>query len=314
MGIALAFAGAPDEAAVQGMYKGTWRAGNETGTVQARVVALGNREYMVLAEWPEEDGKVGKSELKGKLEGDETTFQEKGGETWQATYKDGKITARNADGETVELERFVPKSPTFDKKPPAGATILIDGKNFDNMGIRPPRKGKQPGEWKTFEDEAAVMIPKGGMRSKVPVEGSYDLHVEFMTPLRADKRSQGRGNSGCYLACGTEIQVLDSFGMSTYTGGGCGGLYKWKDPDTFDAEKKYNTSSYPPGVWQTYDVEYRVKTENGKKVGTLTCTHNGVKIHDNVRLKRGPRKGTFHFQDHGNPVKYRNIWFVPVEE
>ncbi|NQT87071.1 hypothetical protein HQ560_09920, partial [bacterium] len=144
------FAAAPAEIDVQGMYKGAWKSAEGEGALTARVVALGNKEYMVLAEWPEKDGKIAKSELKGKLESATGVFKKKDGESWEVTYAPGKVTGKNAKGETVALDRFIPKSPSFDKKPPAGATILIDGKNFDNMGFRPPKKGKpQTAKWET---------------------------------------------------------------------------------------------------------------------------------------------------------------------
>lgn len=117
-----------------------------------------------------------------------------------------------------------------------------------------------------------------------------------------------------YLANGKEIQVLDSFGAVTYLGGGCGGLYKFKNPDVMEPipslkgkkDDSYNFASLPPLQWQTYDVEYRV--QEGSKKAHLTAFHNGIKIHHQVELNHRP--GTFHFQDHGNPVRYRNIWVL----
>ncbi|MFW6163773.1 MAG: 3-keto-disaccharide hydrolase, partial [Planctomycetota bacterium] len=95
-------------------------------------------------------------------------------------------------------------------------------------------------------------------------------------------------------------------------GGGCGGLYRKKNPDPFD---EFSLASFPPDVWQTYDIEARVnKDQKGKEAVVVTVYHNGIKIHDNVNLGRGPRKRHFHFQDHGNPVRYRNIWVKPVEQ
>jgi hypothetical protein len=46
----------------------------------------------------------------------------------------------------------------------------------------------------------------------------------------------------------------------------------------------------------------------------VTVSHNGIKIHDNVELQRDARVGGFHFQDHGNPVHYRNIWVLPLAD
>jgi len=354
-----ASAAAPKESEIQGIYEGE-------GGAEARVVALGRGELMLLLRQPGDDGKVERSEYKGKLAGETVAFKATAGKKGSAEYAAGTVTCKLTDGRALRLERVQRQSPTLGRKPPAGAVVLIDGENFDNMVRRggmpwyvgdmsrdgwgvweiPIRKVSkaEPSEWPTeaeptpegwaleqsqrrrvdtvlgIGEDGSVQVPKGGMNSREKFEGSFDEHVEFMCPLRAEARSQGRGNSGCYLPCGTEVQVLDSFGMATYLGGGCGGLYKWKDPDTMQAvaafgnpkENKFNLSSLPPLEWQTYDIEYRVrKGENGKPTGFLTVYHNGIKIHDNVKLPKAPRNGPFHFQDHGNPVRYRNIWVLP---
>ena len=83
-------------------------------------------------------------------------------------------------------------------------------------------------------EDGSIQLPKGGMNSQRAFEGSFDLHVEFMNPFLPTEHSQGRGNSGVYLPNGDEIQVLDSFGETTYLGGCCGGLYHYKDPDTME--------------------------------------------------------------------------------
>ena len=48
--------------------------------------------------------------------------------------------------------------------------------------------------------------------------------------------------------------------------------------------------------------------DQGKEAGSLTVYHNGIKVHDNVALNH--KAGGFRFQDHGNPVRYRNIWVL----
>ena len=277
-------------------------------THKARVVAHGNHVFkaLVTVAYPAAQQRPPlKLGLDGKRDGDRVAFKHG---SWSGVYAAGKIAGTIGSNGVFEMTRYVPKSPTEGRKPPEGAIVLLDGKSFEQMQRGRTKDGKQS-EWQVDEADGSVLIPRRGMRSKASVEGSFDLHVEFLVPFRPDKRSQGRGNSGVYLPCRTEIQVLDSFGMTTYTGGGCGGLYRWKDPDTFEG---FNLSSYPPMVWQTYDVEYRVRTDGGKPAGFLTVHHNGVKIHDSVRLKRPPRKGGFSFQDHGNPLRYRNIWVLAV--
>jgi len=45
----------------------------------------------------------------------------------------------------------------------------------------------------------------------------------------------------------------------------------------------------------------------------VTVYHNGIKIHDNFELHRPAKKGVLQYQDHGCPVRYRNIWVLPIE-
>jgi hypothetical protein len=276
-GLALAgieAAAAPAVETVQGLYEGT--AGGRKA--EARVVALGKGAFKIFVRLPK-DGAVDKAELDGKIDGDALAFAGKSGDAaWSGAWADGAIRGKAADG-ALELKRVERQSPTLAAKPPDGAVVII------------PLDGK-------VADEA--------------VNGSFKLHVEFKNPLMPEARGQGRGNSGCYLPNGDEIQVLDSFGMDTYKGGGCGGLYNYKDPDAFDV---FSLASLPPGQWQTYDVEYRVEKKDGKLTGKprVTVLHNGIKIHDNAELKNNAKAGRFHFQDHGNPVQYRNIWVLVIE-
>ena len=127
---------------------------------------------------------------------------------------------------------------------------------------------------------------------------------------------QARGNSGVYLQDRYELQVLDSFGLAGENNE-CGGLYTQHKPLV--------NMCLPPLAWQTYDIEFTPaefgadgkKTKNGK----TTILHNGVKIHDGVEFpKEGPggqkesaEPGPFQFQNHGDPVVYRNVWAVEVK-
>jgi hypothetical protein len=299
--LALAVA-APPEAEVQGIYEGTLK----DVKFEARVVAMGKDAYKVYLRQDLGGGKVAKVELDGKAEGDAVAFKNKGGDVeWTATYGPGAIKG-TAGGTAFEAKRVQRRPPSMGKQPPAGAIILLDGKNFGEL-----TKSKSEEDWKAAED-GSIQVPKGGMNSKQQFDCSYDIHVEFMCPLMPAARGQGRGNSGCYQCNGDEIQVLDSFGMETYKGGGCGGLYNYKDPDAFDV---FSLASLPPLEWQTYDIEYRVEKKDGKLVGKpkVTVLHNGIRIHDGAELKNDARKGNFHFQDHGNPVRFRNIWLVTLE-
>ena len=306
----VAIAKTPSEENVQGLYEGSW--GDDAGSAdtEVRVVAMGKGSFKLLAR-RELNGKIVRAEVDGKTDkesGDVTFVGSIGGAVCKATYKNGAIKGTIGKKGSLSIKRIERQSPTLGKKSPKGAIALIDGKNFDNMQAR-------SGEWIGLDKkDGSIEVPKGGMRSVKKIEGDYDAHLEFMCNLRSTARSQGRGNSGFYLTNGKEIQVLDSFGAVTYLGGGCGGLYKFKNPDVMEPipslkgkkDDSYNFASLPPLQWQTYDVEYRV--QEGSKKAELTAFHNGIKIHHQVELNHRP--GTFHFQDHGNPVRYRNIWVL----
>ena len=309
-----ALAAAPEEKDVQGLYEGTYTEGGAAHKVEARVVATGDGGYTLLVREPMPGGTVATYEFTGKTEGDAVRFSGTAeGLAWAGTWSSGRIAGQSGEGNPFELKRVERKPPTLGAKPPAGAVVLlgVGEKTFGEVEIRPNKKGVR-GEWQAAEDGGFV-IPKGGFQSKRTLADSFRLHVEFKCPLMPKARGQARGNSGVFLPNGNEIQVLDSFGMTTYTGGGCGGIYKYKDPDAFDA---FSLASLPPLQWQTYDIEYRVTKKNGKPAGkpVVTVVHNGIRIHDQHELKRDARPGRLFFQDHRNPVHYRNIWVVPMEE
>jgi hypothetical protein len=86
--------------------------------------------------------------------------------------------------------------------------------------------------------------------------------------------------------------------------------------------------SFPPLTWQTYDIEFTMAKfdDSGKKIAPamMTVLHNGVVIHDKHVLPPVPpeeadsqskerARGPIFLQDHGNPVRYRNIWAVERE-
>ncbi|MFI5382496.1 MAG: DUF1080 domain-containing protein [Tepidisphaerales bacterium] len=305
-----ALAEPPKQADVQGLYEGASKDARGDHKLEARVVAIDKGAYKVLIREPLPENKVAKTALAARPDGDIVRISGKSGDVeWAGAYADGAFKGTCGAGGTFELKRITRTPPTLGAQPPAGAIVLLDGKNFDEVVKKPLRDGTEQ-QWKLVD--GGIEVPKGGMFSKRPIAGSFNLHVELKIPLMPAAVEQGRGNSGVFMPNGQEIQVLDSFGMTTYTGGGCGGLYRYKDPDAFD---EFALASLPPQQWQTYDVEYRVEQKDGKPTGkpTLTVLHNGIKIHDNVTLKQDAKAGTFQFQDHGNPVEFRNIWMLPID-
>jgi hypothetical protein len=142
------------------------------------------------------------------------------------------------------------------------------------------------------------------------------LHVEFATPAEVTGQGQGRGNSGIYLMGKYEVQILDSYNNKTYYDGQCGAIYKQQPPNV--------NASRGPGEWQTYDIIFTAPrfNEDGsvQSEAFVTVLHNGVLIHNHLPLQGGtfwdqkahytkhPEKLPFRIQNHGNPVRFRNIW------
>jgi hypothetical protein len=326
VGRGAACAAALAEADVQGLYEGSGKDAAGEFRIEARVVAQGSGNYNVLVRQCRDDGKISRAELTGKTAADAVTLAGRAAAAaWKGTYAAGTIRGECGPNGTFELRRVERKSPTLGKAPPQGAIILLDGKDFSRV-VRVNGADIRPGK-EAIGKDGSIQVPQGGMNSRPMFTGSLDLHVEFLIPFMPSAHGQGRGNSGVYLPNGDEIQVLDSFGEPTYRGGGCGGVYAYEDPDAMEIidslkekhvpECNFTLASAPPLQWQTYDIEYRVETKDGKLAAKprVTVYHNGIKIHENYETHGGnvgqPPKGRLHFQDHGNPVRFRNIWVVP---
>jgi hypothetical protein len=149
--------------------------------------------------------------------------------------------------------------------------------------------------------------------------GDYQLHVEFREPVPPSGNSQERGNSGVFLAGLYEVQVLDSYHNLTYADGQASAIYGQSPPLV--------NASRPPGEWQTYDIVFvSPRFANGKlsTPGSVTVFHNGLITQNHTQLLGG----TVHralptwvphevempvrLQDHGKPVRFRNIWVRPL--
>lgn len=195
-------------------------------------------------------------------------------------------------------------------QPPSDAIVLFDGKDLSQWTNL---KG-EPTKWE-IKDGAMVCVPKSGFIQSKQKFGDAQVHIEFNCPTPPKGNSQGRGNSGVFLGGGMyEIQVLDSYDNVTYADGQCCAMYGQHPPQV--------NSSRKPGEWQSYDIIYHMpKFENGKMVkpANVTIFQNGVLMqynqdymggtnHKQIKPYKEHAEGALQFQDHGNPVAYRNVW------
>lgn len=188
---------------------------------------------------------------------------------------------------------------------PSDAVVLFDGKDmsaWDNTG-----------EWKV--DDGAMISGKGNPVTKESF-GDCQLHIEWSAPVPATGSGQGRGNSGVFLMNTYEIQVLDSYENETYFDGQAGAIYKQTPPQV--------NAMRPPGEWNVYDITWTAPRFNDdgslKSPAYISALHNGVVILNHFELLgdtpfNRPPKYSKHadrlpirLQDHGNPVRFRNIW------
>jgi len=191
---------------------------------------------------------------------------------------------------------------------PSDAIVLFDGTSLDAWS-----SDGGPAKW-ALEDGALVVNGTGSIRTRESF-GDVQLHLEFATPAEVVSASQGRGNSGVFFLERYEVQVLDSFDNVTYADGQAGALYGQFPPLV--------NASLPPGQWQTYDIVFRAPVfEEGRLVRPARATvfHNGVLVQDAQELIGATAHKTvatyvahapeapLMLQDHGNPVRYRNVW------
>jgi hypothetical protein len=211
-----------------------------------------------------------------------------------------------AAGEAGQTEpKIVPPGP-----PPADAIVLFDGTDLKQW-----RGQKGDAQWKL---EAGTMVVNGTGNLFTREEfGDCQLHIEWATPAKVEGDGQGRGNSGVYFQGRYEIQILDSYQNPTQPDGQAGAFYGHNPPLV--------NASRPPGEWQVYQIIFRAPTqaEDGSvRPGSFTVLHNGVLIQDQTPIPGQPtaaaafrglaEKGPLMLQDHGNPVRFRNIWLRPL--
>lgn len=234
-------------------------------------------------------------------------------------------------------EVWEPVPPVVEAKPgipPGDATVLFDGSGlsswqkpqFDFEGanmdqIKAILKNLDTGykgdaaDW-VVEKGELVVKPGSGPIETTMAFGDMQLHVEWMSPVDRGKEGQAYSNSGIFLMSFYELQVLNNYKNTTYPNGQAGSIYKQHMPLV--------NASRPPGEWQVYDIIFQAPrfNETGELItpARVTVLHNGVLVQNNVALKgptayigkpeyiAHPKKLPLRLQDHGDPVRFRNIW------
>lgn len=196
-------------------------------------------------------------------------------------------------------------------RPSRHATMLFDGRDLSGWLARKDGEAK----WKIKDGYMEVAPGTGDIYSKQEY-GDFQLHVEFWLPLMADKKGQARANSGVYLQGRYEVQVLDSYGLDSQDND-CGGIYKIAKPLV--------NACHKPEQWQSYDIAFRAaRFADGKLKETARATvfHNAVMIHNNIEIPIPTggavnvdmaKPGPILLQDHGDLVRYRNLWIIPIK-
>lgn len=195
--------------------------------------------------------------------------------------------------------------PGVNGSPPSDALVLFDGTDLS----------KWTGGSAWIVKDGYMESHKHDLTTKERF-GDCQLHIEFATPAKVESGGQGRGNSGVFLADRYEVQILDSYGNKTYFDGMCASIYK-QSPPMVNACRK-------PGEWQTYDIAFtapRFHRDGAvERPGYITLFHNGVCVLNHFELQgstawdkppiyeKHALKTPIHLQNHGNPVRFRNIW------
>jgi len=224
-------------------------------------------------------------------------------------------------------------TPGYFTTPPSDAVVLFNGTDLSawhhpehGYGARMDQvesilnaRTKAPkyteAQW-IVKDGAMIVKPGSGDLETKQNFGDMQLHIEWLSPYDPGKEDQYYSNSGIFFMGLYEIQELNSYENPTYSNGQAGALYKQHIPLV--------NASRPPGEWQSYDIVFNAPRFDASgdltKPASVTAFHNGVLIQNNAELE-GPCVfiGKSHYiphadklplilQDHGDKVRFRNIW------
>ncbi len=233
----------------------------------------------------------------------------------------------------MKRRRFLSRTMLAGAAAMSGASRLLSQAqdDFDSPSVPPPKYakvlfgGSSLAEWISSKGGSPEWIVRDGYVEVVPGSGNihtretftdFQLHVEFWLPLMPEATGQGRANSGVYLQGLYEVQVLDSYGLDPRNND-CGAVYEVAPPIRNACRK--------PERWQAYDIAFRAPRFDAsgqlQEKGRITVFQNAILIHHGQEVAKPTRAamkldstkpGPVMLQDHGNPVRYRNVWLIPV--
>jgi hypothetical protein len=211
-------------------------------------------------------------------------------------------------------------------KPPSDAIVLFDGRG---TGQFLNTKG-EPCHWPVVD--GAMEVREGFIVSKLHFRDAQ-LHVEFAVP-KDGKKGGWAGNSGVYLFGMYELQILNSHQNPVEPKETVGAIYGISPPRVNAARR--------PGEWQVYDIVYIAPRRDGQgkiaEPGSITALLNGVLVQHNARFTESISRwnplrykktaytdkilagilktgcGPLFLQDHGSPVRFRNVWIRPLDD
>jgi hypothetical protein len=196
--------------------------------------------------------------------------------------------------------------------PPKDARVLFDGTGLSKWA----HADGKPASWIVRDGYFEVRPRSGMLVTRDSLGSDIQLHIEWVSPNPPTGTGQNRGNSGVFLMSKYEVQVLDSYENATYADGQAGAVYGQYPPLV--------NASRPPGQWQSYDIVFHGPRfdSSGRltRPATVTVLHNGILVQDNVTLEgpvghharppyeAHPERLPLGLQDHGDLVRFRNIW------
>ncbi|MFM7205983.1 MAG: family 16 glycoside hydrolase [Planctomycetaceae bacterium] len=290
------------------------------------VWALFGLEGLGTADWPPVDTPIGKTIGYHVRSGKHDLLEE----DWLrfADLADRRLRAAAPAPRAGADAAFRPVQEPLPVPPPAHAIVLF-GDGTEPGGPQFTNMAGGPLDWQVEDGTLVMRTSKGHANHAVsiPVFRDADIHAEFVTTPRA------QGNSGLYIHGHYEMQIFDSFGVEPPTDQDEGALYRFGKPLV--------NAARPAGEWQVYDVRFIAprRGPDGRitKPGRITAWLNGRLVQDGIEFTepRSPYvpyrhgvtdhlraiekrlkatgEGPLFLQDHGSPVRYRNVWIRPLD-